>query len=79
MKNRTSRKQRPDGFVLLFEKAITLTFTDGMCSNMCGRPFPLQRQLRLGARLRGPTPGQGRSTGADNKADAKGTHAADWV
>ncbi|MFM7985265.1 MAG: hypothetical protein ACKPKO_38695, partial [Candidatus Fonsibacter sp.] len=30
-------------------------------------------------RLRDPTPEQGRPTSSDNKADAKGTHAADWA
>ena len=36
-------------------------------------------KLRFGARLRGPAPGLGRPTSTDNKADAKGTYAANGV
>ena len=75
------QNKRPAGFVLLLETADTLTSLVFLSLCVCrwGRPFPLQLQLRLGARLRDPTRGQGRPTRADNKADAKGTHAADWV
>ena len=44
-----------------------------------GRPCYMYSKLRLGARLRGPALGLDRPTSTDNKADARGTHAADWV
>ena len=48
-----------------------------LCLRPWGRPPYLYAKLRRGARLRGPAPGLGRPTSADNEADARGAHAAD--